>query len=66
MCSSDLNAASVIFYHNHPSGDCVPSPADKTMTTALQKTLELVDVPVRDHVIVGGLNSFSFSEQGLI
>jgi DNA repair protein RadC len=60
------NAASVIFYHNHPSGNCAPSEADKEMTKNLNKALSLIDVPVRDHIIVAGFEDFSFAENALI
>ncbi len=61
-----LNAAAVIFCHNHPSGVAEPSEADKSMTCKLTQTLELIDVRVLDHIIVGDGQTFSFAEQGLI
>src|SRR3990167_10380333 len=47
------NAASVIFAHNHPSGNPRPSSADRTMTHFLEAALEYIDVKVLDHVVVG-------------
>jgi DNA repair protein RadC len=47
------NAASVIFAHNHPSGDPVPSKQDIMLTKILTETLALVDVRVLDHLVVG-------------
>ena len=47
------NAAAVIFAHNHPSGVTEPSSADERITQRLRKALELIDVRVLDHVIVG-------------
>jgi DNA repair protein RadC len=47
------NAAAVIAGHNHPSGDCEPSQADRTITRRLQKSLALVDIRLLDHLIVG-------------
>ncbi len=49
----DHNAAAVIFAHNHPSGDPEPSSADRCITRALVKALELIDVRVLDHLVVG-------------
>lgn len=63
------NAAAVIIAHNHPSGDPEPSHADVTMTKRLKESLELIDVRVLDHIIVGGCSqtlTVSFAEQGLL
>jgi len=60
------NASSVIFAHNHPSGLPDPSEADKQMTERLVKVLELIDVKVLDHIIVGGADSVSFAEVGYL
>lgn len=60
------NAAAVLLAHNHPSGSCEPSCADKALTKTLQQTLALVDVKVVDHIIVGGIDTLSFAEQGLL
>lgn len=61
-----LNAAAVIFAHNHPSGSPDPSQADKSITSKLQHALAVVDIRVLDHIIVGGGNAYSFAENGLI
>jgi DNA repair protein RadC len=58
------NAASIICYHNHPSGSPIPSAADKCLTMNLQNALRLVEVRLLDHIIVGGLDSYSFAEHG--
>ncbi|WP_080623451.1 JAB domain-containing protein [Stutzerimonas stutzeri] len=57
-----LNAAAVIFSHNHPSGHPEPSQADKTLT----RKLELIDVRTLDHIIVAGQEQVSFAELGLL
>ena len=62
----ELNAAAVIFSHNHPSGICEPSPADKTITQKLKQALDLVDIRVLDHIIIGGAEQYSFVEHKLI
>lgn len=64
--SLSFNAAAVILTHNHPSGLCEPSEADKSVTKRIQNALNLVDVRVLDHVVVGKGHPYSFSEHGLI
>lgn len=59
-----LNAAALIFAHNHPSGVCEPSHADGLITKRLKDALALVDIRVLDHVIVGGPDTYSFAQQG--
>lgn len=59
------NAAAVIFAHNHPSGEAEPSQADIAITKRLQSALELIDVPVLDHIIIGE-TATSLAERGLI
>ncbi|WP_241283976.1 MULTISPECIES: RadC family protein [Pseudomonadaceae] len=61
-----INAAAVIFSHNHPSGNPEPSQADKVLTQRLKEALALVDVRTLDHIIVGGEATVSFAEQGLL
>ena len=60
------NAAAVILCHNHPSGICEPSPADRVVTRRLQEALELIDVRVLDHFIVGEGDPLSMAEYGWI
>jgi DNA repair protein RadC len=60
------NAVSAIFYHNHPSGDPIPSAKDRAMTAEMKQVLKLVDVHVLDHIIVAGAKTFSFARQGEI
>ncbi|TXT26000.1 MAG: DNA repair protein RadC [Gallionellaceae bacterium] len=61
-----LNAAAVIFAHNHPSGAAEPSHADQELTDTLKHALALVDVRVLDHFIVAGAGALSFAERGLL
>ncbi|MGZ8218288.1 RadC family protein [Methylomagnum sp.] len=61
-----FNAAAVIFAHNHPSGVAEPSEADKHITTRLKQALNLIDIRVLDHFIVGDGDAYSFAEHGLI
>ena len=61
-----LNAAAVIFTHNHPSGVTEPSRADVLLTQRLKQALELVDVRVLDHIITAGSDHVSMAERGEI
>jgi DNA repair protein RadC len=61
-----LNAAAVIFAHNHPSGLPEPSQADKKITSRLKNALALVDVRVLDHIVVAGSDSVSLAERGVL
>jgi DNA repair protein RadC len=60
------NAAAVIFAHNHPSGTAEPSQADIEITLQLKQALELIQVQVFDHFIIGNGQTFSFAERGLL
>jgi len=61
-----LNAAAVIFAHNHPSGVAEPSRADIQITRRLRESLALVDINVLDHFVIGDSEAVSFSERGLL
>jgi len=61
-----VNAAAVIFAHNHPSGLPEPSTADRHITKQLKDALTLFDITVLDHIIIGGVDSTSFSERGYL
>ncbi len=59
------NAAAVILAHNHPSGVAEPSQSDIQITRRLVEALELVDIRVLDHLVIGD-EVVCFSERGLI
>ncbi len=61
-----LNAANVVFAHNHPSGTAQASRADEAITQTLKAALGLVDVRVLDHFIVTATSSVSMAELGLM
>jgi DNA repair protein RadC len=64
-----LNAAAVVLAHNHPSGVAEPSRADEFLTQALKNALQLIEVRVLDHFVVGREGSdavVSFAERGLL
>lgn len=62
----DLNAAAVIFSHNHPSGDPEPSQTDIEMTRRLQEALNYLDVRVLDHLVVAEEGVISLAERGML
>ena len=62
----EVNAAAVVFFHNHPSGVAEPSHADEAITRRLKDALALVDVRVLDHFVVSSGESVSFAERGLL
>lgn len=61
-----LNAAAVIFAHNHPSGCAEPSKADLILTRVLMDALALFDVRVLDHFIVAESGTLSLLQKGLL
>lgn len=61
-----LNAGAVVLAHNHPSGVAEPSRADEHLTQTLKAALQLVDVRVLDHLIVGAGSVSSMAERGLL
>jgi len=60
------NAAAVILSHNHPSGVAEPSQSDVNLTQELKKALQLIDVRVLDHLIIGSGEAISLAERGLL
>ncbi len=59
-------AATIIFAHNHPSGDIAPSPGDIAITRKLVFALNYVGIVVHEHLITGGDDFYSFHENGYI
>jgi DNA repair protein RadC len=62
----DKLACSIILCHNHPSGNLVPSEADKEITKKIKEAGKHMDIPVLDHLIIGNDAYFSFTDEGLI
>ncbi len=60
------SAASVILFHNHPSGDPSPSREDLEVTRRLVDAGNILGIAVRDHIIIGDGCFFSFREKGLL
>ena len=61
-----INAAAVILAHNHPSGVAEPSQADERITKRLKSALDLVDIRLLDHLIVGEGAATSLASRGLL
>lgn len=61
------NAASIIVFHNHPTGDCTPSVEDLSVTKCLIEAGELLGIPILDHIIIGDSYSYlSLREKGIV
>jgi len=59
------NSASVIFIHNHPSGDPDPSVDDIEITNRLCKAFSICRINVLDHIVIGD-SYYSFKQHNLI
>ncbi|MFC1534562.1 DNA repair protein RadC [Thermodesulfobacteriota bacterium] len=59
-------AASLVFVHNHPSGDPNPSAEDRKLTRDLVWSSWLLTIQVLDHIIIGNNTYYSFADEGLI
>jgi len=59
-----MNAAAVIFSHNHPSGDPTPSQEDRALTKRLVASGELLGIRVLDHLVLGEDRHVSFADEG--
>jgi DNA repair protein RadC len=60
------NATALIFAHNHPAGDPIPSKSDKQITRDLVFAGNIMQIKVLDHIIIGGNRYFSFADEKLI
>lgn len=61
----ERNASAVILAHNHPSGIAEPSQSDATLTKRLREALNLIDVRLLDHLVIGDGEFVSMSDRGL-
>ena len=62
----EKHAISLIFCHNHPSGNLEPSDADKKITRQLKEAAALMEIPVIDHLIITQSGFFSFADEGML
>lgn len=65
-----FNAVGFILFHNHPSGDTVPSRADKGFTERIKKAADTIEIKLVDHIIIGQGDVtngyYSFQEMGML
>lgn len=61
-----VNAAAIILAHNHPSGVAEPSQADERITRRIKMALELVDIRLLDHLVIGDGTTTSLASRGMI
>ena len=57
------NAAGIILFHNHPSGNPKPGPSDIRMTSGLKMACDLMDIRFLDHIIFTDGSYYSFTEE---
>ncbi len=62
----EKHATSLIFAHNHPSGNLEASDADRKITRQLKDAGIIMDIPLLDHVIITQSGYFSFADEGLL
>jgi len=62
----DCEASSLIFVHNHPSGDPEPSLCDREITRDLVFAAAVMQIKVLDHIVIGNNRYYSFADRGLI
>ena len=60
------SAKSIIFAHNHPSGDFSPSNDDFKTTQRLVEAGDILDIEVLDHIIIGKDGYYSFKKENLL
>lgn len=61
------NAASIMLFHNHPSGSLNPSREDVELTDRLQQACQVIGIPILDHIIIGTDDRYySFHENGIL
>ena len=60
------HSASLIMFHNHPSGQLTPSEADCKLTRKLKEAGQMLDLPVLDHIILTQSAYYSFADNGVL
>lgn len=60
------NATNIMITHNHPSGNTIPSEADRHMTTKIRQAGELLDIKLLDHLIITSETYYSFADEGAL
>lgn len=62
LCGASL----ITLCHNHPSGNLLPSYADRNLTDKLKEAANYMDIKVLDHIILSSEGYYSFANEGLI
>ncbi|WP_202701705.1 DNA repair protein RadC [Flavobacterium sp. UGB4466] len=62
----EIGATGLILCHNHPSGNLLPSDADKKLTKKIKLAGDSLDVKVLDHLIITEAKYYSFVDQGIL
>lgn len=62
----ECDATRLIVLHNHPSGSLSPSSQDIRLTSELKKSLELLEISLLDHIIIGGDSYYSFADNDML
>ncbi len=61
------NSASIILFHNHPSGDSIPSKEDINITKRIKESGKILGIELIDHIILGDDGTYtSFKEKGFL
>ncbi len=55
-------ANAILALHNHPSGDATPSDQDISVTERLEKSAEIIGIPLIDHIVIAGEKAISVQE----
>ncbi|RKM62607.1 DNA repair protein RadC [Butyrivibrio sp. XB500-5] len=66
MHALKTGASGIILIHNHPGGDPTPSRADVAITNKIRESGIMLDIALRDHIIIGDKSFYSFEEKGLL
>ncbi len=62
----ELTASSIVLVHNHPSGNIKPSNQDIKLTSKVKNAAVFLDISLLDHIIFGGIEYFSFADNGIL
>lgn len=62
----EKRATSLIFSHNHPSGNLEPSEADRKITHQLKEAAAVMEIPLLDHLIITQAGYYSFADEGIL
>ena len=62
--AASASAAAIVLFHNHPSGDPMPSPDDLVLTTRMVNAGDIMGIDVVDHLILADQRYFSLVESG--